>query len=324
MDNKVAYFLMLVRALLWFFCSPDKSKLAKVQNTYKLGGMKLCWRKAAEKFATGKKDRTFITTGQFSKALDLYVNKEPKNQNILDIFTNEWSSAMPDDRGLATKPGKARLFDDDRIKWAEKIFGGFQNLSILELGPLEGGHSYMLQKMGAKKITCIEANTRAFLKCLCIKEIFDLNRVEFKLGDFISFLKKTDAIFDLVIASGVLYHMMNPIELLELMSQVTDRIFIWTHYYDKEIITASKNLSHKFAPLEAFGYRGNIYMAAEHSYKDALNWLGFCGGAKPKSKWLCRDSIINCLQKFGFSRITIGFDDPSHPNGPAFAICAKR
>ena len=258
------------------------------------------------------------------KVLDLYVNKEPKNQNILNIFADEWSSAMPDDSGLVTKPGKSRLFDDDRIKWIEEILGGFHSIDILELGPLEGGHSYMLQRMGAKKITSIEANTRAFLKCLCIKEIFDLNRVEYKLGDFVSFLKETDVTFDLVIACGVLYHMMNPIELLELISQVTDKVFIWTHYYDREIITGNKMLSFKFGPLESFEYRGDMYLAAKQSYEKALDWSGFCGGAQPTSKWLCRDSIINCLQKLGFSKITIGFDDPSHPNGPAFAIYAKR
>jgi len=258
------------------------------------------------------------------KVLDLYIKKEPNNQNILDIFANEWSSAMPDDCGLVTKPGKSRLFDDDRIRWVEEISGGFQNLDVLELGPLEGGHSYMLHKMGSKKIISIEANTRAFLKCLCIKEIFDLNRVEFKLGDFVSFLKETNNAFDIVIACGVLYHMMNPIELLELISQVTDRVFIWTHYYDREIITANKILSLKFGPLEAFEYRGDKYMAARQSYENALDWSGFCGGSQPTSKWLCRDSIIKCLKKLNFSKITIGFDDPSHPNGPAFAIYAKR
>jgi len=210
--------------------------------------------------------------GMSLKVLDLYANKEPKHQNILDIFANEWSSAMPDDSGLVTKPGKSSLFDDDRIKWVEEILGGFHSLDILELGPLEGGHSYMLQRMGAKKITSIEANNRAFLKCLCIKEIFDLNRVEFKLGDFVSFLKETDVTFDLVIACGVLYHMMNPLELLELISQVTGRVFIWTHYYDREIITANKILKLKFGPLEAFEYRGDMYMAAKQSYEKALDY----------------------------------------------------
>jgi hypothetical protein len=69
----------------------------------------------------------------------------------------------------------------------------------------------MLQRMNAKKIVSIEANTRAFLKCLCIKEIFNLDCVKFKLGDFIQFLEKTNSKFDLVFASGVLYHMLEPI-----------------------------------------------------------------------------------------------------------------
>lgn len=61
------------------------------------------------------------------------------------------------------------------------MLGAFVGKTRLELVPLEGGHSYMLQKMGVKKIIAIEANSRAFLKCLCIKEIFDLNKVEFKI-----------------------------------------------------------------------------------------------------------------------------------------------
>jgi len=256
--------------------------------------------------------------------LDLYVHTKPNNQSIIDIFANEWSSAMPDDSGLVTQPGQARLFDDGRIKWAAENFGGFNGLYILELGPLEGGHSYMLQKMGAKEVISVESNTRAFLKCLCIKEIFELNKVKFKLGDFVAFLKETDARFDLVIASGVLYHMMNPIELLELISKVTDRVFLWTHYYDKEIIAENPNLSHKFGPLKTFEYNGEVYLAAEQAYKSALKWVGFCGGTQPKSKWLCRESIIKCLRNFGFKDITVGFEDRKHPNGPAFAVCAKR
>jgi hypothetical protein len=44
--------------------------------------------------------------------LDQYVNKEPSKQNVLDIFSGEWSSVMPIESGLFTKPGTALLFDD--------------------------------------------------------------------------------------------------------------------------------------------------------------------------------------------------------------------
>lgn len=265
-----------------------------------------------------------LTQEEKMKILDAYVLNEPSNQNILDIFKGEWSSQLPDKLGLVTQPGRARLFEDVRVAWAEEVLGDFTDWKILELGPLEGGHSYMLQNKGAKKVVSIEANTRAFLKCLCIKEIFKLDRVEFMLGDFISFLRKDNQQYDLVFASGVLYHMDEPVELLKLISKVSDKIFIWTHYYDERIISNRRDLAHKFSPARLFEYEGVSYEYSRQSYKGDLKWKGFCGGPKPISKWLKKDSIIKALRQYGFADIDTNFDDDNHPNGPAFAICAKR
>ena len=126
--------------------------------------------------------------GSVMNVLDEYVLSSPSQQNIIDIFQGEWSSKLPDGFALETQPGQADLFQDARVFWAEEVFGGFNDWNILELGPLEGGHSYMFQAKGAAKITAIEANKRAFLKCLCIKEVLNLNKVDFCLGDFMSFL----------------------------------------------------------------------------------------------------------------------------------------
>lgn len=256
--------------------------------------------------------------------LDAYVLTEPNIQNVLDIFKGEWSSRLPDHFGLVTQPGTARLFEDNRIEWVEQTFGKFANWKILELGPLEGGHSYMFHSKNASKVIAIEANTRAFLKCLCIKEALHLDRVEFKLGDFVTYLEKDNSKYDMVVASGVLYHMEDPIKFLKLISQVSDRVFIWTHYYDQKTILSRGELSHKFSPVSSFEYEGVVYEGATQSYKDALAWSGFCGGPKPISKWLTRNSILKALRQFGFADIQINFDQPDHPNGPAFALCAKK
>jgi hypothetical protein len=61
------------------------------------------------------------------------------------------------------------LFDDNRIKWFEQQCAGFAGKRILELGPLEGGHTCMLSRAGAASITSIESNTAAFLKCLIVQ-----------------------------------------------------------------------------------------------------------------------------------------------------------
>lgn len=256
--------------------------------------------------------------------LDAYVLTEPSHQNVLDMFHGEWSSKLPNHLNLITQPGTANLFEDNRVIWAEQTFGSFSNWKILELGPLEGGHSYMFQSRNASKITAIEANTRAFLKCLCIQNILSLDRVEFKLGDFLPFLRNDYSKYDMVFASGVLYHMEEPVELLKLISRVADRVFIWTHYYNKEAILNNEKLSHKFSPLSSFEYDGVTYEHSTQSYEKALDWSGFCGGSKPVSKWLTRDSILKALRRYGFSDIQTNFEHLDHQNGPAFALCAKK
>src|SRR5262245_46615088 len=105
------------------------------------------------------------------RLLDTYVRTAPDPQNALDIFREEWASKLPPplDRCQA---GPHLLFDDARIRWLDKEAGGVQGRTALELGPLEGGHAYMLEQLGASDVTAVEGNTRAFLKCLVVKELF--------------------------------------------------------------------------------------------------------------------------------------------------------
>jgi Protein of unknown function (DUF1698) len=256
--------------------------------------------------------------------LDAYVTSYPTSQNVLDVFAGEWSSALPASFGLKTLPGTAGLFEDGRVAWAEERLGGFSGRTVLELGPLEAGHSYMFQTRGAARVVAVEANSRAFMKCLCVKEVLNLDRVQFKLGDFMRFLEENTERFDIISASGVLYHMMEPIKLLELISRFTDRIYIWTHYYDEKIIAGNVKLSHKFEPLVTRDHEGHSYECSRQSYKEHLDWVGFSGGPKPTSVWLTRSSILDTLRHFGFSDIEVNFEQPDHPNGPAFAFCAQR
>lgn len=256
--------------------------------------------------------------------LDQYCKKKPHPQNVIDIFKDEWSSKMPADSGLQSTPGTARLFEDERVKWVEKTFGGFTDLDVLELGPLEGGHSYILQQGGAKSVLAIEANQRAYLKCLCIKEVFNLHKVKFLLGDFNAYLEENKRTYDLIIAAGVLYHMKDPVRLIDLITHQTDRIYLQTHYYNHDIIAATPHLAPKFAAAKRFMYQEFEYEASDQNYNEALNWQGFCGGSEPDSRWLTRQSIIDCLKHFGFDNITINFEAPDHIHGPLFCICATR
>lgn len=259
-----------------------------------------------------------------SKVLDSYTSLPPSSQNILDIFSGEWASHLPKYMNLTTTPGYGALFEDTRIDWAELMLGDFSNKNCLELGPLEGGHSYMLQKKGAFKISAIEANSRAYLKCLCMKEILNSDKVEFKYGDFMAYFEDSDERYDILIASGVLYHMLDPLKLLKQISRVSDKIYIWTHYYDAEIINSNSALKSKFKEIEKIERDGVVYQWSEQFYEGALAWSGFCGGSSPSSRWLTRKSILGYLNDCGYNQIDVSFEAPDHQNGPSFAICAQR
>ena len=270
-----------------------------------------------------KKNNAQVRVPKGLSILDEYVQTAPTDQNALDIFKGEWSSHLPG-CWKDLDAGAISLFDDARIVWAAEQLGGFDGQRILELGPLEAGHTYMLESMGAESILAIEANTRAYLKCLIVKEILGLNRSRFLLGDFISFLRQNETPFDVCLASGVLYHMQNPCELIQLISLTSKKIILWTHYYDQKLIEAKGRVAEKFSSHLGKNHNGFGHTVYKYSYGDALDWSGFCGGGISYSYWMSRDDILACLRFFGFQDLRIGFEDPDHQNGPSFCVIGIR
>src|SRR5262245_8868926 len=102
-----------------------------------------------------------------------HVTSAPTPQTTVDIFRGEWASRLPPPFE-ALRAGTATLFQDARILWASEQLGGFRDKSILDLGPLEGGHPYMFEQAGAAEVIAVESNPHAFLKCLITKELLDL------------------------------------------------------------------------------------------------------------------------------------------------------
>lgn len=255
--------------------------------------------------------------------LDAYVTTAPSSQNVIDIFKDEWSSKFPLSSGVTATPGNAALFEDARIDWLSNTIGGFAGKSILELGPLEAAHTYMMHQAGAKSIVAVEANSRSYLKCLCVKEIFDLSRARFLYGDAMTYLSETSERFDVCVASGILYHMTHPIEFLRNIARVSDTVFLWTHYYDDTLRTRS-NLAKQFEKPHEIQVGGKSYTVSKRNYAEALNWAGFCGGGKPWAFWLSRDSLMRAIADSGFTVEAIEFDHPTHPNGPALALVARK
>jgi hypothetical protein len=259
-----------------------------------------------------------IKSNDISSILDVYVKSNNFPQSSFDIFLETWSSSVP-----GYKTGNAGLFDDIRIKYFNDKLNTFKNKNVLELGPLEGGHTYMMSKLGASSIDSVESNTHAFLKCLITQNALKYT-ANFILADCIRFLKENKKKYDFILCSGILYHMLDPLNLLSLISKATDRVGFWTHYYDFKIMNSRDDLKKKFnhIPLTK-NFNGFEVFLFEQNYFEALNWEGFCGGSNLQSYWLSRESLIRSIESLGF-KIDIDNDDTLHPNGPCLTFFAYR
>jgi SAM-dependent methyltransferase len=258
-----------------------------------------------------------------SSILDQYVREAPRPQLAVDLFKGEWWSVLPTSIG-PLQAGHVPLFADGRITWGNEVLGGFAGKSVLELGPLEGGHTYMIEQAGASSIVSVESNARAYMKCLIVKEIVGLQRARFLYGDFDPYLRDTKDHFDILVASGVLYHMRNPVELIANMARVANKLLLWTHYFDAEKLSAIPHMAHRMkgsldATHEGFGHTLHRY-----EYGDFLDTTRFAGGSEHYSNWLSRLDLEKALRFFGFKDIVFGEEDANNPNGPCVLLAATK
>lgn len=255
---------------------------------------------------------------------DLYVRSAPTPQLAIDLFAGEWSSALPDRLGAAAGP--IHLFADDRIDWLLAQAGDVKGWRVLELGPLEGGHTYQLSNAGAR-VTAIESNARAYLKCLVAKELLGTADSQFLFGDFGSYLDANPAErFDLVLASGVLYHATDPLRLLEQLSYAGDRLALWTHFYDPDMFTSAPHLEQNFGndPVTR-SFRGRTVTLHQRDYHDAAATIsGFCGGPEEYACWMERGDLLEVLGLLGYDDVRLGVEDRAHPSGPCILVYAER
>lgn len=238
-----------------------------------------------------------------------YEDRAPSHQNAIDLIPG-WSTMFPEELGLHA--GQLFVFNDKRISWAIDRFGDVAGREVLELGPLEGGHTTMLSKAGAR-VDAIEANQLAYIKCLITKEIMGIDNVRFFLGDFVAWLEQSQKTYDLIVASGVLYHMKEPLRLLKLLSERTNSLYLWTVFVDDANVRPAEVIP--FNNVEARLYR-HSYGGRDHK---------FCGGPLDHSNWMHRDDILAVLQSLGFTELSVTHEEKVGPGLlPSFSVFARR
>jgi hypothetical protein len=248
--------------------------------------------------------------------------REPSHQNAVDLVSG-WNHAFPGQYAL--KAGHAVLYNDPRILWAVEQFGSLTGKRVLELGPLEAFHTSMLDQHDPAVLDAVEANVAAYLRCLITKQVLDLGRAKFHLGNFIPWLERDDVMYDLIVACGVLYHMSDPIHLLDMMSRRADAIYLWTHYFDRVAMPPDDPRGSALTNRTQVIRHGELSITLHgRRYYGAERNLVFCGGPEDLHYWMEKTAIVEVLLSLGFDDVRLNHDQPEHPNGPAVSIFAQR
>src|SRR5262245_30352526 len=116
-----------------------------------------------EKFRAGHRNKFGPIRAEL--AAEKFEHRAPAPQNAIDIFWNRWASDLADVvPGVSSGPTRhfgadpRPVFAFNHVK-RDAIARGVR---ILELGPLEGGHTYQFERLGATEIIAVEANVEAY------------------------------------------------------------------------------------------------------------------------------------------------------------------
>jgi hypothetical protein len=142
------------------------------------------------------------------------------------------------------------------------------------------------------------------------------------LGDFVHYFRQSQERFDVCVASGMLYRMSDPGELIRLIALRSNAVYCWTHYYDAEVLSRNWRTAHWVVPGDTRTTEGFSYKLFVHKYGAVRDTSRFCGASAPNAGWMRRDDIALAFRHFGFTRFEQAFEQPDHRNGPAFAFVA--
>lgn len=114
-----------------------------------------------------------------------------------------------------------------------KLFGGsLKGLKVLDAGCNCGGFSFEASKRGAKKVIGIDSNKKNIEQANAIKKYMKNTNTNFIKMNIEDIGEKDFGKFDLTIMAGLIYHLENPIGVMEKISKVTkSAILIDSHIH---------------------------------------------------------------------------------------------
>lgn len=184
--------------------------------------------------------------------------------------------------------------------------GGLATKTVLDLGCLEGGFSIELGRRGAKRVLGLEYRDASVQRCNLARDLIGLDTVEFACADIMTGSLADGEQFDIVLATGILYHVDRPDELLRSMhATCTDFALIDTHIAARDRITHGCSEEAQLTTPTGETYLGRWFKEfdadASDSERDQMLWAS---STNATSFWPYEDELVRMLHAAGFTDVT--------------------
>jgi tetratricopeptide (TPR) repeat protein len=203
---------------------------------------------------------------------------------------------------LAYEPGE--YGDDERLKYI-LYFLDVRGWRVLEIGPQEGHHSLILDKMGVRALVGVEARLENVNKCNLMKERHHLDNTIFVQQNLEHLYEGREAPkfagpFDLVFCCGVLYHLPNPAMCLEWFRTQAKTLFLATAYYEPKEPAMFPTGEYRYQPL-TLRHRGKTFYGM--GFEEAVQHLG--SAMSPLSFWATDAQLLEMLADAGYATVSV-------------------
>lgn len=224
-----------------------------------------------------------------------------------------WTQALrlPDGRILGT-PTADRNVSDGNDYLIETLASrvDLHGKSVLEIGALEGYYTVQLAKR-CRHVVALEVRPQNVCRLLTRLFAHDVTNVRCVVGDARD-LDRSHGRYDVIFHSGVLYHLDDPVTHLFRIREMTDELFLDTHYSPRDTDFVRSDITHA-----GKSYQAHIY------HETARLWEDPWAGVDPVSRWLERETLLELLAEVGFTDVTV-LSDRIETGRERFTIHARR
>jgi tRNA (mo5U34)-methyltransferase len=203
----------------------------------------------------------------------LYATKFTKEETLTKIKSFDgWYHKVEVAPGVVT-PGTADcLSTAAKLQLTEDCTG----MRVLDLGASDGYYSILLKKRGAREVIAIDHRSPEKTGFPILKELYGVD-VEYYTDSVYNISPEKYGTFDIVLCLGVLYHLRNPLLLLDRIREVcTSQLYVESHAIDNYMLQwkEGKPFALSKLPTELTETPVMQFYVRDEFHNDPTNWWG--------------------------------------------------